>query len=254
MNLTGELRTPHYPHRCYPDHWGPFEFHTIFPLSRELRPLEVEHYQICFVVPDTEVIYYLGFDDFAPGWPAERELSPSAQKRRDKIRKMAQWRALVKVKKVKDLLTEGVERLRDAGADVSDEACDYEEGLWVAVYGRYQNYPIYTRESSLFRPIFRIVSKINQRSLARSEANPKVKRLIQVQVIHQFEEHTGERDLYLRSIDQRTVARCMLYFERIKLRTFMVNVSKEDDFRTPIEDRDIEWFIKKVSSPVPLDA
>jgi hypothetical protein len=162
MNFTGALRTPHYPHKCYPDHWGPYEFHTLFPLSCELRPLEVQHYQICFVVPDTKVTWYLGFDDFAPGWPAERELSPHAQKRREKIRKMTQWRALVHVKMVKDLSAEGVERLRDAGADINDEACDDKKGLWVAVYGQYQNHPIYTRGSSLFRPIFRIVSEINQ--------------------------------------------------------------------------------------------
>ncbi|KAJ1305449.1 hypothetical protein OPQ81_000459 [Rhizoctonia solani] len=220
MNLTGELRTPHFASDKYPEHWGPFELHIMVPYGRGLPALEVTHYQIAIEYKPANKSVIVGFDDFAPAWPMDRDenLSPKAIKRRDKYREMAIFRALVKIKKVKHLSLEGVERLRDAGADVSEEAC--KQGLWIAVYGKYYNFPIY-------------------------QPGEKTKQLIRVQVFHEAED-TNERHLFIASMDPRTAVRSFLYFERIKLLHFIKKASKEDDGRTHVRDRSIEWFVQKM--------
>ncbi|CAE6488976.1 unnamed protein product [Rhizoctonia solani] len=228
MNLTGELRTPHFPSDKYPDHWGPFELHTMVPYSRSLKPLEVEHYQIVIEYKPANKAIVVGFDDFAPAWPMDRDedLSRKAKRRRDKYREMAQFRALVKIKKVKHLSPEGIERLRDAGADVSEEAC--RQGLWIAVYGQYDNFPMY-------------------------EPDRKNGQLIQIQVLHTSSGRSTERTLYIASMDPRTAVRSFLYFERIKLLCFMKKVSDDDKGQTEMRDRTIEWFVKKMMEMFPFD-
>ncbi|KAG8680679.1 hypothetical protein FRC11_002136, partial [Ceratobasidium sp. 423] len=96
MNLTGELRTPHFPSEKYPEHWGPFELHSMVPYDRGLTSLEVNHYQIVIDYKPTNKSVVVGFDDFAPAWPMDRDEDPPPQaiKRRDKYREMAQFRAL----------------------------------------------------------------------------------------------------------------------------------------------------------------
>lgn len=143
--MTGELRTAEFPFEFYPDHWGIFPIHEIFPLQKSLPALDVEHYQICVTPSVSQRTTYLGFDDFAPEWPIDPDMSARLRKRRDKIRGAAKFRALVRVKRVKDLLPEGIERLRDAGADVSDAACK-ERALVVAITGDYHNFPMYKRK------------------------------------------------------------------------------------------------------------
>ncbi|CAE6505970.1 unnamed protein product [Rhizoctonia solani] len=231
MNLTGELRTPHFPSEKYPEHWGPFDLHSMVPYGPGLPPLEVDHYQIIIEYKPANKSVVVGFDDFAPAWPMDRDedLSPKAIKRRDKYREMAQFRALVKIKKVKHLSAEGIEQLRDAGADVSQEAC--RQGLWIAVYGKYYNFPVY--------------------QLPEKE-NEKVKHLLKIQALHQTAV-TEERILFIGSMDPRTAVRSFLYFERIKLLRFIEGVSKDDDGRTEIRDRSIEWFVKKMMEKYPFD-
>ncbi|KAH7337967.1 hypothetical protein B0J17DRAFT_768194 [Rhizoctonia solani] len=228
MNLTGELRTPHFPSGKYPDHWGPFELHTVVPYGRSLKALEVEHYQIVIEYKPANKSVVVGFDDFAPAWPMDRDgdLSPTAKKRRNKYREMAQFRALVKIKKVKHLSAEGIERLRSAGADVSEEAC--RQGLWIAVYGKYNNLPMY-------------------------EPQRKNGQLVQIQVLHEGSEVSTERMLYISSMDPRTAVRSFLYFERKKLLCFMKKVSDDDKGQTEIRDRSIEWFVKKMMEMFPFD-
>jgi hypothetical protein len=140
-----DLRTAEFPHAYYPDHWGPFPVHDIFPIEKKLGALDVRYYQICQVPPGHPPIY-LGFDDFAPVWPIDPDMTDKAIQRRDKFRSYATFRALVRVRKMKHLLPEGIEMLRDAGADVSEAACK-EGALVVAVTGAYKNYPIYHRKS-----------------------------------------------------------------------------------------------------------
>ncbi|CAE6472565.1 hypothetical protein ACGC1H_005890 [Rhizoctonia solani] len=227
MNLTGELRTPHFPSDKYPEHWGPFELHTMVPYDRGLQTLEVTNYQIVIEYKPANKSVVVGFDDFAPAWPIDRdeELSPKAIRRREKYREMAQFRALVKIKKVSHLSAQGIEQLRNAGADVSEEAC--RQGLWIAVYGKYDNYPSY-------------------------HPGKNARQLIQVQVIHQDESQTV-RKLHIASMDPRTAVRSFLYFERIKLIRFMEEVSRQDNGRTEIRDRTIEWFVKKMMEMFPTD-
>ncbi|CAE7120766.1 unnamed protein product [Rhizoctonia solani] len=227
MNLTGKLRTPYFPSDKYPEHWGPFELHTMVPYDTglSLRPLEVAHYQIVMEYKPTNKSIIVGFDDFAPAWPVDQAFSDKALQRRDRYREMAQFRALVQIKKLKYLSAEGVEQLRDAGADVSEEAC--RQGLWIAVYGKYYNYPRY-------------------------DPGKNAKQLIQVQAIHQGESQI-ERRLHITSMDPRTAVRSFLYFERIKLVRFIEHVSREDDGRTDIRDRSIEWFVKKMMEMFPTD-
>ncbi|KDN44665.1 hypothetical protein RSAG8_05430, partial [Rhizoctonia solani AG-8 WAC10335] len=227
MNLTLEQETPHFPSDKYPEHWGPFELHTMVPYDRGLKALEVTNYQIVIEYKPANSLVVVGFDDFAPAWPMDRdaELSHKAIRRRDKYREMAQFRALVKIQKVKHLSAEGIEQLRDAGADVSEEAC--RQGLWIAVYGKYDNYPNY-------------------------QPGKNAKHLISVQVIHQDESQTV-RNLYIASMDPRTAVRSFLYFERIKLLRFIEDVSKKDNGRTEIEDRSIEWFVNKMMEMFPTD-
>ncbi|CAE6428452.1 unnamed protein product [Rhizoctonia solani] len=227
MNLTGELRTPHFPSDKYPEHWGPFELHTMVPYDRGLQALEVTNYQIVIEYKPANKVVVVGFDDFAPAWPTDRddELSPKAIRRREKYREMAQFRALVKIKKVSHLSAQGIEQLQDAGADVSEEAC--RQGLWIAVYGKYDNYPSY-------------------------HPGKNARQLIQVQVIHQDESQTV-RKLHIASMDPRTAVRSFLYFERIKLIRFMEEASRQDNGRTEIRDRTIEWFVKKMMEMFPTD-
>ncbi|CAE6477951.1 unnamed protein product [Rhizoctonia solani] len=232
MNTTEHLRTPHFPSEKYPEHWGPFELHSMVPYSRGLPPLEVDHYQIIIDYKPANTSVVVGFDDFAPAWPMDRDedLSPKAIKRRDKYRGMAQFRALVKIKKVNHLSAQGVEQLRDAGADVNEAAC--RQGLWIAVYGKYYNLPVYR---------------------SADNENEKVKHLVKIQVIHQTAEVAEERMLFIGSMDPRTAVRSFLYFERIKLLRFMERVSKEDNGRTEIRDRSIEWFVNKMMEMYPFN-
>ncbi|CUA67989.1 Putative NAD(+)--arginine ADP-ribosyltransferase Mav [Rhizoctonia solani] len=198
------------------------------PYDPGLKALEVTSYQIVIVYEPANRSVIVGFDDFAPAWPTDDVLSREAIQRRDKYREMAQFRALVKIKKVKYLSAEGIERLRDAGADVSDEAC--RQGLWIAVYGKYDNYPSYLP----------------------GEKNKPTKHLLEVQVIHRDERQTM-RKLYIASMDPRTAVRSFLYFERIKLIRSMEEISKQDNGRTEIEDRNVEWFVKKIMEMFPTD-
>ncbi|KAG9086914.1 hypothetical protein FRC06_002817, partial [Ceratobasidium sp. 370] len=233
--LEAELRTPEFPDDFYPDHWGTFPIHDVFPIDKQLRPLDVEYYQICLTTPkypDYPII--LGFDDFAPVWPVDPEMPEKTIQRRDKLRGLAEFRALVRVRKLKHLTPGGVELLRDAGADVSEAAC--REGcLVVAVTGKFRNYPLYYPDRK------------------------RTSGILLVQYIHEFDAGTthsqqrmAERNLYLASIDMRTFARSMLYFERIKLRCFMVGVHKENRESTPVDERDIEWFIQKYMEKYPF--
>ncbi|QRV78635.1 hypothetical protein RhiJN_06650 [Ceratobasidium sp. AG-Ba] len=228
-----ELRTNEFPYAYFPDHWGPFPIHDIFPIDKQLKPLDVEFFYICTTPSKSTDPIFLGFDDFAPVWPMDPELSEKAIKRRDKFRERAELRALVRVKKMKHLTTEGIERLRDAGADLSETACR-EGSLVVAVTGKYNNYPIYypdrgRKSGTLF-----------------------------VQYIHEFhgdiapsQHRMAERNLHLATIDGRTYIRSMLYFERIKLRCFMVNTHREYRESVPVDERDVEWFITKYMNKYP---
>lgn len=237
--MDQELRTAEFPFDFYPDHWGTFPIHEIFSLDKSSSALDVEHYQICVTPVVSQRTAYLGFDDFAPEWPVDADISSKLRKRRDMIRGAAKFRALVRVKRVKDLLPEGIERLRDAGADVSDTACK-KRTLVVAITGDYHNFPMYNRKL-VYRP--RPLAFLTP--LDRTAA-PDVRKNFQVQYIHDFGGYTRERDLHLVSIDARTFVRCMLYIERIKLRHFMFTVHKEDRGRTPTSERTISWFIEKV--------
>ncbi|KAG8686992.1 hypothetical protein FRC08_012227, partial [Ceratobasidium sp. 394] len=233
--LEAELRTPEFPDDFYPDHWGTFPIHDVFPIDKQLRPLDVEYYQICLTTPkypDYPII--LGFDDFAPVWPIDPEMPEKAIQRRDKLRGLAEFRALVRVRKLKHLTPGGIELLKDAGADVSEAAC--REGcLVVAVTGKFRNYPLYYPDKG------------------------RTSGILFVQYIHEFDagtihsqQRTAERNLYLSSIDMRTFARSMLYFERIKLRCFMVGVHKQNRESTPVDERDIEWFVQKYMEKYPF--
>ncbi|KAG8744288.1 hypothetical protein FRC10_010451 [Ceratobasidium sp. 414] len=235
--LEAELRTQEFPDDFYPDHWGTFPIHDIFPIDKHLRPLDVEYYQICLTTPKyPDYPILLGFDDFAPVWPVDPEMPEKAIQRRDKFRGMAEFRALVRVRKVKHLTPGGVERLRDAGADVSEAAC--REGcLVVAVTGKFRNFPLYYPDRG------------------------RTSGILFVQYIHEFDAGTAhsqqrmaERNLYLASIDMRTFARSMLYFERIKLRCFMVGTHKENRESTPVDERDIDWFVQKYMEKYPFAA
>ncbi|KAF8747579.1 hypothetical protein RHS02_00111, partial [Rhizoctonia solani] len=228
MNLTGKLRTPHFPYDGYPDHWGPFELHTMVPYDASLRSVEVHQYQIVVNYKPANKVVVVGFDDFSPAWPKDNDDPNSkATQRRDKYRAMAEFRALVKIKKLKHLSAEGKEQLRDAGADVSEETC--REGLWIAVYGKYNHYP-------MFHP-----------------GDPKKKELLQVQVVVNVSGKQNERTLFIASMDARTAVRSILYFERIKLLRFMKEVSREDDHRTDLMDRTIDWFVQKMMEKYPFD-
>ncbi|KAG9126317.1 hypothetical protein FRC07_003916 [Ceratobasidium sp. 392] len=231
-----DLRTPEFPYKYFPDHWGPFPIHDIFPIEKHLRPLDVEYFYICITTQLNPHPIFVGFDDFAPVWPLDPEMDEKAIKRRDKLRDLAEFRALVRVKKMKHLTAGGIERLREAGADVSEAAC--REGyLVVAVTGKYKNYPLYYPDR-------------------RQKSGT-----IFLQYLHEFDARTtlsqqrmAERNLHLVSIDMRTFVRCMLYFERIKLRCFMINVHKESRDTVPVEERDIEWFVQKLMEKAPLAA
>lgn len=139
-------RTSEFPDPFYPDHWGPFFIHDIFPIDQNLCALDVEYYQICTVFPESPIPIYLGFDDFAPVWPIDPEMSEHAIRRRDRIRATATFRALVRVKSIEHLVPEGIEKLRNVGADVSETICREGE-LVVAVMGAYSTHPLYYRES-----------------------------------------------------------------------------------------------------------
>ncbi|CAE6385805.1 unnamed protein product [Rhizoctonia solani] len=228
MNLTEKLRTPHFPHDVYPDHWGPFELHTMVPYDTKLRSVPVSYYQIVINYKPANKVVVVGFDDFSPAWPKDDDDPDSkAMKRREKYRAMAEFRALVKIEKLKHLSAEGKENLRNAGADVSEEAC--KQGLWIAVYGKYSHLPMY-------HP--------NQ---------PKHKELLQVQAVLQKSGRQIERNLFIVSMDPRTAVRSFLYFERIKLLRFMKEVSNDDDLRTDLMDRTIEWFVQKMMEKYPYD-
>ncbi|CAE6431227.1 unnamed protein product [Rhizoctonia solani] len=228
MNLTEKLRTPHFPYDGYPDHWGPFELHTMVPYDASLRSIQVHQYQIVVNYKPANKEVVVGFDDFSPAWPKDPDDSSSkAIKRRDKYRAMAEFRALVKIEKLKYLSAEGREQLRDVGADVSEEAC--RQGLWIAAYGKYNHYPMYW------------------------PGEPKKKELLQVQAVVDVYGKQKERTLFIVSIDPRTCARSFLYFERIKLLRFMKEVSRDDDNGTELPDRTIEWYVTKMMEKYPFN-
>ncbi|KAG8695284.1 hypothetical protein FRC09_009258, partial [Ceratobasidium sp. 395] len=228
-----EMRTDAFPYDYYPDHWGPFPIHEIFPIEKPLRALEVEHYYICLTTPRNPHPIFVGFDDFASVWPVDPDLPEEAIARREKLRGSAEFRALVRVRKLKHLTAEGIERLRDAGADVSEAAC--REGcLVVAIKGKYWNFPEYFPDRKRGNVLF-------------------------VPYIHEFgtndtlsQRRTDERKLRIVSADMRTLTRSMLYFERIKLRCFMRTTHNENKETVPVDDRDIEWFVQKYMEKHPL--
>ncbi|KAG8693509.1 hypothetical protein FRC09_010459 [Ceratobasidium sp. 395] len=222
-----ELRTDAFPYDYYPNHWGLFPFHEIFAMGEQLPPLEVEHYYICVTTLRNPHPIFLGFDDFAPVWPLDPELSDSIIARRDKLRDSADFRALVRVRKLADLTADGIKRLKDVGADLNEDTCQ-EGSLLVAITGKYKNL-------SMYHP----------------DRKPKSGVLF-VRYIHEFssngtlsQQRKTERVLRIVSADMRTIARSMLYIERIKLRCFMVTTHMESLETVPVDDRDVEWFVQK---------
>ncbi|KAG8723041.1 hypothetical protein FRC09_004982 [Ceratobasidium sp. 395] len=230
-----ELRTAEFPYAYYPDHWGLFPVHDIFPIDEQLHPLVVEHYYICLSTPRNPHPILLGFDDFAPVRPFDSQMSGSAIARRDKLRDSAEARALVRVRKLKHLTSHGIKRLQDVGADVSDAACK-KGHLVVGVTGKYNNDPLYYPQNSSFSVLF--VQYIHQFHSTDTANEPKI----------------VKRNLRISSADMRTVTRCMLYFERVKLRSFMETTREKNRKIVSVGDRAIEWFVQKYMDKYPLAA
>ncbi|KAG8794168.1 hypothetical protein FRC12_000348 [Ceratobasidium sp. 428] len=231
-----DLRTDAFPHDYYPDHWGPFPIHQLFSMKNQLVPLKANHFYICAITPRNPHPAFLGFDDFMLAWPSDRDLPDDIITRRNKIRNSAEFRALVYVQHSKTLTADGIEQLKNAGADVSEAACR-EGRLVVAVTGKYENNldydPNRSRDSGVLFVRY------------THEHNPN-------NPLSQHQRQMSEHKLRIVSMDMRTPSRCMLYFERVKLRCFMVTTYEENCEAVPVDDRDIKWFVQKYMQKHPF--